>query len=289
MILKNKTDTLRKYISDMLDFDNGIPYNEDDIKKYVFHGFSDEQLRARYWKLFLNYFPDKKVDAIEFYIKQRRFYTDLEFSGYAKPIRRILLKFASINSAVGYVQGMIQLIIPIYHVLITNNDEENAFFMFHNLISEMSECYTSFMDDNPKGTRGKMENVFAIIKRKDHELYDVLLEKGLLDTTFTLRWIVQLFTSVFDLEECLFVWDKIFADPNRFEIVEYFCAVLILFKREELKLMNFGNCMKLLQNLGHINVEKMCYIGLELQNSSKSFNCIFNEYLLLKLKHLDKY
>ena len=142
------------------------------------------------------------------------------------------------NQSIGYVQGMIQIAIVFYNVICTCNDdiikanaEIHAFYLFHNLIAELKECFTEKMDEDTVGISGRISRVFEILREKDSLLHKELEVKGLCNTTFPLKWILQLFTTVFDDLKILMVWDRLFADTERFDLLEYVAAVLIFFKR----------------------------------------------------------
>ena len=188
---------------------------------------------------------------------------------------------------------MIQIVIPIYYVLIKSKDldekkyaEEDAFYMFHNLMCEIYGVETADFDNTLEGVQNKMKNIFILLKTKDVEFHKILDEKGLLDTAFPFKWIMQLFTTIFKMPIIFNVWDKILSDSYRFNILEYFCVVLLFFKKEELIEYSFEKCMEVIQNPGEIDFEKMFFIADQLRRTNKKYQDVFNEYLELKLKRL---
>lgn len=174
---------------------------------------------------------------------------------HRKALFRILLTFKVTNSGIGYTQGMHMVLAPIYYVFATSDDlddqkfaEEDAFFCFFNLLSEIGENFVQEYDEDCQiGIKKKMELIFDIIKRKDPELYKILDRKGLLKTHFTFRWISLLLCSEFDIDQVIILWDKFFSDSYRFEILIYCCAAIIMLMKKAIKEGNFEECMKMLQ------------------------------------------
>ncbi|ELQ74822.1 GTPase-activating protein, partial [Trachipleistophora hominis] len=170
-------------------------------------------------------------------------------------LKRILLTFKVTNSSVGYTQGMHMVLIPIYYVFSTSKDiddvryaEEDAFFCFFNLMSEIGEHFISEYDyDCTVGIRKKMDSVLELVRRYDAELYAVMERKKISETMFHLRWVSLLLCSEFEIEQVLVLWDKLFADSYRFEMVIYCCAAIIVLMKNAIVESGFDECMGVLQ------------------------------------------
>lgn len=311
---KNRVEDLAILIRKQLDMKDATPMNIFEIRNYIYYGFSNNDLRPTYWKVLLDYYSKNKFLSSQYYDKARNAYhkikvtgewtdlidTDLnrseffliddKYAEYKRPIKQILLKFARTNSAIGYVQGMIQLVIPFYYVL-SNSDslqdrkyaEEDSFYLFHHLMNEINYFYSNSFDETPIGINGKIQNIYLIISTKDPELYEIMKKKGLLQTSFPLKWIIQLLTPIFSIENVLYIWDKIFSDAYRFEILEYLCATLIIFKKSEISEYDFGHCMECLQNIKYADSEKLFFVADQLRRTSKHFNDICNEFMQLRV------
>ncbi|OQS54594.1 Tbc1d13 [Ecytonucleospora hepatopenaei] len=310
MFLDNK-NAITNLFEEQLDLNNNVCVNELELKSYVSNGFSSDKLRHKYWMLFLNYFPLEKKSAMLYYKKHVEFYDQIEikeneilekdllrtdclieggrFCGYKNAIKIILLKYESVNQSIGYVQGMISIAVVFYNVIYSADDdtikanaEVHAFYLFHNLIAELKECFTEKMDEDTVGISGRISRVFEILREKDILLHEEMEIKGLCKTTFPLKWILQLFTTVFDDIKILLLWDRLFADTERFDLLEYIAAVLIFFKREEIMNYDFNKCMFTLQNLGEIDLEKIFFIVDRVKNNDLNFQEVFQEYLAYK-------
>lgn len=170
-------------------------------------------------------------------------------------LKRILLTFKVTNSSVGYTQGMHMVLIPIYYVFSTSSDiddvkyaEEDAFFCFFNLMSEVGEHFVKEYDyDCTLGIRKKMNSVLELVKKYDIELYNAMERKKISETMFHLRWVSLLLCSEFDINQVLVLWDKLFSDSYRFEMVIYCCAAIIILMKKAIMESEFDECMSVLQ------------------------------------------
>lgn len=301
---------LSELIEKQLNPKDSTPLNIYEIKNYIYYGFSDQNLRPIYWKVILEYYSKNKFKSEMYYLKARKAYTEIEIetkdeyidliekdllrskcllsnsehSEYSKSIKNILLKFATTNSSIGYVQGMIEIVVPIYHVMISSKDldtqkyaEEDTFYIFNNLMSEINDCFVRTCDNHEDGIKGRIEKIYDIVLEKDFDLYSDMLSKGLINTDFPIKWILQMFSTIFNLEDCLWLWDKIFSDSSRFEILNYLCAGIILLLKDVIMTNNFDSCMELLQNPSFLDVKVLFNVSDELRRSSKQYEEIFLE------------
>lgn len=294
---RNKSK-LEDLISKQLDPADPTPLNTYELRNYIYYGLSNANLRPKYWKVLLNYFSPNKFKSESFYRLSRQTYADIQKSSlknkgnteeildliqkdldrtfllnketensleaYTEPIKRILLTFSLTNSSIGYVQGMINLILPIYYVMDQSKDiedskfaEEDTFFLFNNLMSEIGDNFINQMDNSSYGLRNQIGIVFDLIKERDQVLYDELKKKNLLTSGFPLKWILLLFSNEFKMNDVLWLWDRIFSDSYRFEILSYCCAAAIILLRNIILTESFERCMEVLQNPSIIDVEVM--------------------------------
>lgn len=199
----------------------------------------------------VNLFPIKKGDRVSCEFLD----ANIQNGTHRDAIKRILLCFGLTNSSIGYVQGMNMLVIPIYYVFANSKSEEDrkyaeedAYFCFYNLMAEIGENFLSELDyDKKLGVRAKMNRVFEILERHDKELCDILKERGIPDTLFHLRWIMLLLAHEFPIDQVILLWDKFLSDQNRFEMLEYCCASIILLMKKPLLDSDFDTTMNLLQ------------------------------------------
>ncbi|MEQ2205822.1 hypothetical protein XENOCAPTIV_015216 [Xenoophorus captivus] len=93
-------------------------------------------------------------------------------------VERILFIYAKLNPGIAYVQGMNEIVGPIYYTFATDpssqwkeHAEADTFFCFTNLMSENRDNFIKSLDDSQCGITCKMESVYSMLKEKDLELH----------------------------------------------------------------------------------------------------------------------
>ncbi|KAM3911552.1 TBC1 domain family member 13 [Leptodactylus fuscus] len=170
-------------------------------------------------------------------------------------VERILFIYAKLNPGIAYVQGMNEIVGPIYYTFATNPNgvwrehaEADTFFCFTNLMAEIRDNFIKSLDDSQCGITAKMERVYSTLKEEDEELYLRLQEQNIKPQFFAFRWLTLLLSQEFVLPDVIRIWDSLFADENRFDfLLKVSCAMLILI-RDQLLVGDFTVNMRLLQD-----------------------------------------
>lgn len=307
-------DLIRKQVDPY----DATPMNVYEIRNYVYYGFSDPKLRPKYWKILLNYYSSNKFKTEMFYKQARTSYHEIlkgiepedsrlddisaiikpeiersalinaneTLACYKEPIERILASFCVINPGIGYVQGMINLAFIFYHVLRQEDDleelkyvEEDAFYLFNNLVSEMSNLFIAELDNGKRGLKDKVSEIFEIIKVKDPELHKAMTKKELDKSMFPVKWILLLFTSEYEIEDTLWLWDRILSDAYRFEMLSYLSATIVILMRDILLSEDFEKCMIVLQKPNLIGPKLVFEIADLMRREEKDIRLIIKERL----------
>jgi hypothetical protein len=76
-------------------------------------------------------------------------------------LARILFIFAKLNPGVCYVQGMNEILAPIYYIFASDPHpsfagyaEQDAFYCFTNIMSEIRDIFVESLDSSDLGIRG---------------------------------------------------------------------------------------------------------------------------------------
>ncbi|KAH6596201.1 hypothetical protein BASA50_005242 [Batrachochytrium salamandrivorans] len=162
---------------------------------------------------------------------------------------RILYIYAKLNPGIGYVQGMNEILGPLYYIMASDPNEESrahaeadSFFLFTALMSEfrdhfirhldnvteraskVSACSASSLDSaslaahqvsehtQETGIGESMNRLWRLLHQVDPELHKNLNQKKLEPVFFSFRWLSVLFTQEFSLPDIIRVWDALFAD-----------------------------------------------------------------------------
>ena len=188
--------------------------------------------------------------------------TDLQFFNSPHNIaamRRVLLTFARLNGGVGYVQGMSELLSPLWFVFARDIDEEDAtgraaaeadvFFGFATLMSDVRELFIPASDHSPSGVRATIARFHGMLRVREPEVTAHFATIGMDPHMFAFRWITTLLTREFSLPDTISLWDSILSDPHRGQLNYVLAASVAMVRvmRTELCAMPFGPAMKMLQ------------------------------------------
>ena len=99
-----------------------------------------------------------------------------------KALRNILFMWAKLNPGIAYVQGMNEVLGPIYYVFATDCDESfklhaeaDAFFCFTQIMSEIMNNFCTTLDQSDMGIKGRMACMNQMLKKKDPVLWKHLV------------------------------------------------------------------------------------------------------------------
>eukprot|EP00906_Rhabdomonas_costata_P015881 RCo022766 len=157
----------------------------------------------------------------------------LRFSRRGNALRRILFIFAILNPGIGYVQGMSDLLAPLYYVQYQavpslglsdpaavqsaeDDVEADSFFVFSAVMAHLRSVFVREMDVSGEGIQACLSNLDTLLARCDPELHHSLASKRLGHQLFAFKWVTLLFSQDFALPDVLRIWDSLFADSHRF-------------------------------------------------------------------------
>nr|XP_002723942.3 TBC1 domain family member 13 isoform X7 [Oryctolagus cuniculus] len=189
-------------------------------------------------------------------------------------VERILFIYAKLNPGIAYVQGMNEIVGPLYYTFATDPNSEwkehaeaDTFFCFTNLMAEIRDNFIKSLDDSQCGITYKMEKVYSTLKDKDMELYLKLQEQNIKPQFFAFRWLMLLLSQEFLLPDVIRIWDTLFADDNRFDFLLLVCCAMLILIREQLLEGDFTVNMRLLQDYPINDICQILQKAKELQDS----------------------
>ena len=167
---------------------------------------------------------------------------------------RILFIYARRHPELGYVQGMNDLLAPVFYLFegdaspgFREEAEADAYFCFEGLMEEMKGMFNRSMDGKPGGIRTQLDHLNALLESHDSQLWNHLERLSVKVQHYGLRWIMLLLTQDFELPQLYRLWDSILADPMRFRYFYYVCLALLVWMREKLLGCDFAQAVALLQ------------------------------------------
>ncbi|GBP09397.1 TBC1 domain family member 13, partial [Eumeta japonica] len=96
-------------------------------------------------------------------------------------VERMLFLYAKLNPGQGYVQGMNEIIGPIYHTFAIDPNKEfrqyaeaDCFFCFTNLMAEIRDFFIRTLDEAESGINYMMGKLCDCVKKTDPEIWNHL-------------------------------------------------------------------------------------------------------------------
>jgi TBC1 domain family member 13 len=206
-----------------------------------------------------------------------------ETERHPEALREILFIWAKLNPGVRYVQGMNEILGPIYYLFATDPDESyrehceaDAFFCFTNVMSEIMNNFIKTLDKSDLGIVGKMRDMTTILMQKDPQLARNLEDKNLNPQFYSFRWITLMLSQEFELPDVLRLWDTLFSDAKRFQFLLFFCCAMLVAVRERLLSTDFAENLKLLQQYPPGDIEDTIALATRLRDD-ELWECPFWE------------
>lgn len=187
-------------------------------------------------------------------------------------VERMLFIYAKLNPGQGYVQGMNEIIGPIYYVFASNEDhsefaEADCFWCFTALMSEIRDFFIKSLDESENGIRGMMNKLARMLEEKDLPVSNRLKEQSIIPQYYSFRWLSLLLSQEFPLPDVLRLWDSILADERRFEYLIYVCCAMIILVRDQILENDFEHNVKLLQNFPSTDINFVLHRANQLRES----------------------
>ena len=234
----------------------------------------------------------------EIYGKGQNFLKYNKNETHADVIERILYIYSKLNKDVNYVQGMNELIAPIYFSFFIDNNEleekkvdiENieadSFWCFSNLIGEIKNIFIKEKDNEVDGIFYIINKFEKLIESYDIELYNLFKNNNISFIHISFRWFSLFFSQDFLLPDTLRLWDIFFCEENKLYFVYYFSLGLLIYKKNKLMNKDFFGIVKELQNLEDVDIEKVIEIGIKIkkEHGKKLDDIIFNNNNIHKHK-----
>uniref|UniRef100_A0A158Q5U4 Rab-GAP TBC domain-containing protein n=1 Tax=Dracunculus medinensis TaxID=318479 RepID=A0A158Q5U4_DRAME len=188
-------------------------------------------------------------------------------------VERILFIYSKLNPGVKYVQGMNEIIGPIYYVLASDNDDEwaryaeaDAYYCFQLLMSEIKDNFIKTLDNSYCGIESLMSQFHERLQICDEALYKHITDLAIKPQFYAFRWLSLLLSQEFPLPDVITIWDSLFSATNRFNLLCNICLAMLEKERDELLSADFSTCLRLLQNYREIDVGQLISFAHELED-----------------------
>ncbi|XP_042489392.1 TBC domain-containing protein C1952.17c-like isoform X2 [Macadamia integrifolia] len=233
------------------------------------------------------YFKDSEIaeqidrDLVRTHPDMKFFSGDSSFSRKNREaMRNVLLLFAKLNPAIRYVQGMNEVLAPLYYVFISDSDKQNSsnaeadsFACFVRLLSDSVDHFCQQLDNSSVGILSTLSRLSELLKANSEELWRHLEISNKVNPQFyAFRWITLLLTQEFNFNSILRIWDSLLSNPFGVqEMLLRVCCAMLLCVKSRLLSGDFMANLKLLQHYPEINIEHLLQVAQELTPDTSSF------------------
>ena len=186
---------------------------------------------------------------------------------HADVIARILFIYSTFFPDLSYVQGMNEIIAPIYYIISFDktygvessieNIEADTFWTFNCLMTQIKDTFNREKDNEDIGVSGKVKRLKLLLKIVDFQLYNHFENYKLEYSTFAYRWFILFFSQEFLMIDILRLWDYIFAPDDKFQNCYFISLAVLLLKKDELLVSDLTGILSNLKTLKGLNVEEM--------------------------------
>ena len=181
-------------------------------------------------------------------------------------ISRILFIYSKFEPIISYVQGMNEILAPIYYCFSFDrlNDDEpmddieaDTFWSFYNLMSTLKVLFDKDEDKKDIGVSGKVKRLKNMLKIIDKQLYDHLEKTGFDFSVLVFRWMSLMFSQDFMMTDLLRLWDYLLCHENKYQNCYYFCLSIILMKKEKLLKNKLNEIYETFQDIKDLELENI--------------------------------
>ncbi|EDN93151.1 hypothetical protein SS1G_09016 [Sclerotinia sclerotiorum 1980 UF-70] len=238
---QRKTVTLREWNKFFDQRSGRLSVTVDEVKERIFHGGldPDDGVRKEAWLFLLGVYEwDSSADERKAVIAALR-------DEYVK-LKDMLLTYNEYNRDLGYVQGMSDLLAPIYAVM---QDDAIAFWGFQHFMERMER---NFLRDQ-SGMRSQLLTLDHLVQLMDPKLYLHLRSADSTNFFFFFRMLLVWYKREFAWLDVLHLWEVLWTDylSSGFHL---FIALAILEKHRDVimtHLQHFDEVLKYVNELSN--------------------------------------
>lgn len=195
-----------------------------------------------------------------------------DFESNADVMTRILFIYGKLHPEVRYVQGMNELLAPIFFCFSLDNNpfclpylEADAFTCFENLMSGIKDVFIRSLDKTETGIESRMHRLSQLLKFIDYDVYNKLQKENIEMQFFAFRWFTLFFTQDFEMPDIMRLWDSLLSEDDIFDFMNMIILAILRMKRVDIIESEFSGVMMQLQDLEGVEVEKLIRGGVKVR------------------------
>jgi len=227
--------------------------------------------------------PSSSLSDPDFFRKCKPF--SLEDDRHHDVLARILFVYAKLNPGLRYVQGMNEILAPIYYVIATDPDldfsfwaEPDSFFCFSSLMAEIRDRFIKSLDNTQTGVFSLLADFQKLLRLCDSELHSELTALKAEPAFYAFRWLSLLLSQEFNLPDVLRIWDTLFADSSRFDHLLFICVAMVIAVKPRILHEDFHTCLRTLQHYPEdIDLQEIFFLAQSLRERLAADNITISD------------
>ena len=207
---------------------------------------------------------------------------------HADVIVRILFIYSTFFPDISYVQGMNEIIAPIYYIFSfdktygveTNIDyiEADTFWTFNSLMNQIKDNFNHEKDNEKMGITSRIKKLKKMLQILDLQLFEHFEKFKVEYYTFAYRWFILFFSQEFLMIDILRLWDYLFAPNDKFLNCYFVSLAVFELKRDELLVSDLSGILSNLKSFKGLNVEDIISLAKNIKNQ---YGEIFLQIIIL--------
>ena len=195
---------------------------------------------------------------------------------HADVIVRILFIYSTFFPDISYVQGMNEIIAPIYYIFSfdktygveSNFDkiEADIFWTFNSLMSQIKDNFNREKDNENMGITSRIKKLKKMLKILDPQLFEHFEKFKVEYYTFAYRWFILFFSQEFLMIDILRLWDYLFAPDDKFLNCYFISLAVFELKKDELLISDLSGILSNLKSFKGLNVEEIISLAKKIKN-----------------------
>ena len=209
---------------------------------------------------------------------------------HADVIARILFIYSKFFPDISYVQGMNEIIAPIYYVFSfdktygveasVENIEADVFWTFNSLMEQIKNNFNSEKNQDDTGIGGKVQKFKKMLQIMDLQLYQHFEAFNVEYYTFAYRWFILFFSQEFLMIDILRLWDYLFSSDDKYFNCYFVSLAVLELKREELLVSDLSGILSNLKSFKGLSVEEIISFSKKIKTQyGEIFSQIINNII----------
>ena len=194
---------------------------------------------------------------------------------HADVIARILFIYSKFFPDISYVQGMNEIIAPIYYIfsfdktygveVSVENIEADVFWTFNSLMEQIKNNFNSEKNQDETGIGGKVQKFKKMLQIMDSQLYQHFEVFNVEYYTFAYRWFILFFSQEFLMIDILRLWDYLFSSDDKFFNCYFVSLAVLELKRDDLLVSDLSGILSNLKSFKGLNVEEIISLAKKIK------------------------